>query len=98
MTESKHTPGPWTAVRGKHGWNVDLHQHYGICSIRDNTDGSGQQEHEANAKLIAAAPELLLALEQLHYVLWSGEPNYQFAWDQVWADTQDAINKAKATK
>ena len=54
---AKHTQGPWIAKAGTGRWNVttsDKPRTFNICSI--NTD---RVEQEANAKLIAAAPELL---------------------------------------
>jgi hypothetical protein len=62
---SKHTPGPWTA--GIHGLTVDA-----VHPVRNDATGttpvafiSGYfgEAQEANARLIAAAPELLAALE-----------------------------------
>ena len=54
---AKHTPGPWclspagTHVRRtRHGFN--------ICTVNDLLD----EEAEGNARIIAAAPELLEAL------------------------------------
>jgi len=55
-----HTPGPWTAHRCEHGWHIGP-QPDGVCTIHDNTDGSRMAEHTANARLIAAAPDLLAA-------------------------------------
>jgi hypothetical protein len=66
---TKHTPGPWKAeideqvpergavyVEGPQGW---LNQAVADCGFNDvETD-------EANARLIAAAPELLEALQSL---------------------------------
>ncbi|KKN31707.1 hypothetical protein LCGC14_0821300 [marine sediment metagenome] len=56
------TPRPWTAKRCTHGWHIGP-QPDGVCTIRDNTDGSNAAEQEANARLIAAAPELQAAAE-----------------------------------
>lgn len=64
---TNHTPGPWTAVKftvpdAYSFWDVvkaDNHSH-GICSIIMNDDG------EANARLIAAAPKMLAALQALY--------------------------------
>jgi hypothetical protein len=61
MTD-KHTPGPWQSggcvVYGPDGAGVaDLVA--GVC----NHNGRSPDETEANARLIAAAPELLKALE-----------------------------------
>ena len=61
MTTAKHTPGPWYATTmGKAGW-VDVFAHgvdIPIASTR-------HQDQEANARLIAAAPELLEALQSV---------------------------------
>ena len=60
-----HTPGPWS-VTGRHGGSTTL-----VC--REDDDGAmtciAQVEpitsEQANARLIAAAPALLAALEEL---------------------------------
>jgi hypothetical protein len=68
---SKHTPGPWFANL-KYG-------NYAVYSqqLIDDDDGDGWEpciceldsdepvNHEANARLIAAAPELLTALQDI---------------------------------
>jgi hypothetical protein len=60
---ARHTPGPWkidgvkddpernVIIRDATGWQVALTRHFGVL------------ETVANAKLIAAAPEMLEALE-----------------------------------
>ena len=52
---SKHTPGPWSYVGETHGFYV------GKPGIRLAAvmGAGGVEEEEANARLIAAAPELL---------------------------------------
>lgn len=65
-TESKHTPGPWTV-------GVDEQDHgrpyvkdaegYVVCALIFEP---GTGEPEANARLIAAAPDLLEALRACH--------------------------------
>jgi hypothetical protein len=67
QSEVKHTPGPWRAefgeaivVKGADGARV---------AIATNLDRYGRRdtnEVEANARLIAASPELLEALRELH--------------------------------
>ena len=70
---SKHTPGPWTMSRpmgtghleGREPWfwvsaDRTLHLQVAACP-----DGYVAGENEANARLIAAAPELLEALRAL---------------------------------
>jgi hypothetical protein len=64
----KHTPGPWEVSRNNAG-AIPLHfqppevfGRGGNCCVASNL-GNGP-ESEANARLIAAAPELLEALQE----------------------------------
>lgn len=72
MSETKHTPGPWKHGIGHH----QSYDHFGaVVSIGDGLtyktlarlpelgDESTNEELEANARLIAAAPDLLRAAE-----------------------------------
>jgi hypothetical protein len=54
----KHTPGPWLA-RQMFSGNWD------ICAEDGNGETIARAREESNARLIAAAPELLAALSQL---------------------------------
>lgn len=59
----KHTGGDWQAVAGIGRWNVTTvskPRTFNICSV--NTD---RAEQEANAHLIAAAPDLLVHAKHL---------------------------------
>lgn len=60
---SKHTPAPWT-VNPKAKTNI-RHGSLTIANCSSTHDGSRGEEEIANAKLIAAAPELLEALEAM---------------------------------
>jgi hypothetical protein len=61
---SKHTPGPWeVGYHDKHGQRTVLSQHIEICTCWHHSVGAIEKEMEANARLIAAAPDLLAALE-----------------------------------
>lgn len=61
MTQTKHTPGPWGIIEGKTLLHVETRH--------DNPTGAGvaicsvPKSAEANARLIAAAPEMLNALK-----------------------------------
>jgi hypothetical protein len=74
MSAPKHTPGPWT-FGSREGWRVDAPTHYSshytlvakgrrapiafvVSTARD------EDEYHANARLIAAAPDLLEAAER----------------------------------
>lgn len=69
MSLVKHTPGPWF---GQAGFSDDVEitaesreGMVAICSMELGFTGRIGVEQEANARLIAAAPDLLEALEQL---------------------------------
>lgn len=62
----KHTPGPWVvdpAVR--QGFTVYAPKEGFIVGTQDEEGRYGAIESEANARLIAAAPDLLEALKEL---------------------------------
>jgi hypothetical protein len=107
MSELKHMPGLWSVE--PHGDTVALYagrddQHHGLRLM--NLD-DGDANFAANARLIAAAPDLLaaceLALEQLHHCDCSNgvtSPMGDIDEGNVWAgQTADtllaAIRKAK---
>ena len=90
---NKHTPGPWT------------HEGQGdITGIEDNGFGRGpvdvcsvylravEGRHEANARLIAAAPDLLEALERLVSAARDVGHGYM---DQAIDNAESAIAKAR---
>ncbi len=83
MPKPEHTPGPWTTDPDGDGAIVDQR---GWCMARVNLDIF---DCGANARLIAAAPDLLAALEQVAS-LPGFEPNEPYA-QSVLA----AIRKAK---
>lgn len=57
------TPGPWAVdYLDKNGQRVVRGEHIEIATCWHHSVGSIEQEMEANARLIAAAPELLDAL------------------------------------
>lgn len=68
---SVHTPGPWTftgaaEARAKDGINLNQicfgdKSRNRVCTVAGH--GVSKEENDANARLIAAAPELLEALE-----------------------------------
>lgn len=97
---SKHTPGPWF---------VNCHEHY--TKYVEARIGGGllqevaacgptekQEQQEANARLIAAAPELLEALQHIEEY-WNRDSNEQAMTDALWhiiETAQAAIAKATA--
>jgi hypothetical protein len=87
---SKHTPGPWIWGKGNKGL-------YGAGPDNEVLDWacyegmwlSGPND-KANARLIAAAPELLKELQELVEAYADGEPN----WKQIVSSASAAIAKA----
>lgn len=76
-TENKHTPGEWQ-VKIKAGTNNLCRIKAGNGSIIADAycfaEGRSSEEAEANAKLIAACPQLLEALEKLDEAITEGDP------------------------
>lgn len=81
MSEYKYTPGPWEASgNGVHKFQS---KHYGACVAVTH----GDQRH-ANAKLIAAAPDLLDACKAAaEWIDHRGNP--------IWRQLIAAITKAE---
>jgi hypothetical protein len=73
---SEHTPGPWVAhcddPRSKNGMAlVVAHKGRGTMSIDATRSGASFAEDCANARLIAAAPDLLAALREIVRAEWT---------------------------
>lgn len=95
MTTTQHTQGPWK-VKGWNNLSVmaldDAGDEWTIVLMAGGTDtGRGAQllEMQANARLIAAAPELLVALEYLI------EGGYLKEWSLALNTANRAIAKAR---
>lgn len=96
MADTKHTPGPWSVF--KHSWSdtsiAAPSFDHAICRLDINHATEESQESDealmaANARLIAAAPELLQALQRAESVL----RNYE-AWAGLADECKRAIAKA----
>jgi hypothetical protein len=73
MTEQKHTPGPWTVREVSHS-NVPGQRAFAIDFNEDQEQVVDWVYEEADAKLIAAAPELLAFAMHVHKcILSNGE-------------------------
>ena len=86
---SKHTPGPWNIGAPPPNGEQTIGTQQGLM-VAVATTGAGVPT-EVNANLIAAAPELLEALEALTLIMNLND-------DDVWTDEswQVALNKARA--
>lgn len=98
---SKHTPGPWMLADDK--TRVITNESVPDAEIADCESGfycsKNISECEANARLIAAAPEMLEALkaaEKRLHALWQADPNnYPQCEPGECAMIRYAINKAE---
>jgi len=112
MTQNiKHTPGPWTAHRNSSFWEFGNYDHeHGqigdVCAsqhIYANgvklSDGIAEDVAEANAKLIAAAPEMLEALKNIRNAIRTGAVKIVTDQDEAWENAMIKANQviAKAT-
>lgn len=98
MTEAKHTPGPWHLE--EMGYNSSSYYIRGSSESGDRlTIGKGAVAHiprstvnpmEANARLIAAAPELLEALKAML------EAEYAHEWEDYSSEELTVLEKAHA--
>jgi hypothetical protein len=78
-TQTKHMPGPWNA-RGTAG-----HETHGQSAVYgdDGKDIAIVYDGEANARLIAAAPELLAALENTLKMLMETHKQARGMWNEL---------------
>jgi len=73
LMKTKHSPGPWEMsgpmgtehLRGQEPWFYIYAEHTLHLRVVACSDGYIRGENEANARLIAAAPELLESLQAL---------------------------------
>jgi hypothetical protein len=94
MSTFKHTPGPWlrigtTVYALMHaGWKRGVEQFKNRFTVQVQRDREcSEEEAEANARLIAAAPDLLEALEAM-YEMFNG--------NGITPNDDDAIISARA--
>lgn len=62
-TKAQHTPGPWTIEAPSKGSPVPIIHGADYSEVASVFADEGEDQRNANACLIAAAPELLAALE-----------------------------------
>ena len=90
MSKNKHTPGPWKAHAYTDSGNVYIkegNQGFAIAQMLDTYP----DQMQANARLMAAAPALLEALDWIVYEIVEGCEDK----DAILRVAQEAIAKAK---
>ena len=75
MAQAQHTPGPWRLNAGNETLVMGSNQRPIARAECGGIAGIGLAEAEANARLIAAAPDLLAALEEMAAVFGWQSPN-----------------------
>lgn len=91
---SKHTPGPWEVFHHSIGTGVTSTKAFDVSDVAHCSGFNSRRtrdEELANARLIAAAPELLEVLKEI----MSWEENEQMRWAQK---ARAAIAKATEVK
>ncbi len=98
-----HTPGPWIAIAGTHVLPHMVQAGDFVICVQFPADAIGEPmrgtpETEANARLIAAAPDLLAALKAVVDVLRKeapGTPLNHHQYDAIGIQANNAIAKAE---
>lgn len=92
MKEFKGTHGPWNYCADEPDWVADSNDNIAVARVtRYNTDAEAQH---ANAKLIAAAPELLEALQIITPLYEALMRDCGLEHKEMIAISRAAINKA----
>ncbi len=92
MSGARHTPGPWRlAASGIDGHKVVAPDGRNICGMSNRISLSMAERH-ANARLVAAAPDLLAALRDLVPADFDRHPD---DFMPVWHAARAAIAKAE---
>ena len=92
---SAHTPGPWfIADDDRNGQSVVRNEHIEIATCWHHCVGAIEKEMRFNARLIAAAPDLLSALAALMALGDAREPKNSPLYEDARRAARAAIAKA----
>lgn len=111
MNDTKHTPGPWWFAQHDEYGRYDIGQGDAViartCAPADSGPGEAaitdyMHEHQrSNARLIAAAPDLLTALRAIDHAWTSDMPSgpqnpiMVKKWRQLWEQARAALAKVQ---
>lgn len=76
MSDTPHTPGPWVADLDMESWYVGCLNNATVVARAVVQGQYVGEEDKANAHFIAAAPDMLAALELADKLISSGEGNH----------------------
>lgn len=101
---TKHTPGPWAAKVSDFLARVEAADGFNVCTVYYSDDNGEATElalsEQANARLIAAAPELLRELKSAVFYIESfgGEVTENFAAGGNLAAVKQILAKAEGSE
>lgn len=105
MSETKFTPGPWTYTTGTLVRVMPLGDPNTICGVHKRgvySERYDPMEIEANARLIASAPALYEALENLieatYYCLFGLRGNAECSEDDMYGEARAALAQARGER
>lgn len=75
MSKATHTPGPWEAIPGGIVREAGKSRLIADCYARGFGDWRGEAQRDADAHLIAAAPNLLAALRAVEWAGLEDDPD-----------------------
>lgn len=79
--KAQHTPGPWEVIGDSNGWySIGENQGDGLPVVRIDEDNVfPPRVREANARIIAASPDMHVALKAIQGVLSADDSPYAVA-------------------
>ncbi len=78
-----HTPGPWEAEGATVIWEAPgSNNRWIVCDLADGQEGKLSLETEANARLIAAAPDMLAVLMVMREACLGAGSDNAFLWQE----------------
>lgn len=94
---TQHTPGPWLYDISRTGTEALITEEDGttVAEIRTTHKTTAHSTLEANVTLMAAAPDMLEALQKIH-AWWTSMPSFYEGEDEMPADVFDAMRHAIA--
>lgn len=108
MSNEKHTPGPWKISEfiepgyghERHFFRAVVADGTKICETHPAYDPEYEGRDIANARLIAAAPELLSELEKAHRIISNALQVMSFGQKHEWAklNAQDGVDGEGTTR
>lgn len=104
--DAKHTPGPWKASPSGDGYLITRNDVFvvghSLGAVRPS-QAADEDACEANARLIAAAPDMLAALRRVADFIRNqdeGDPEFEYGWKSdefmdEWLNIGAVIDKAE---